>query len=173
MEQMVPPIVKWLSGIMPSCERNVVELNRSGPITGCAFTETVKEWGSHRPGSICSCFLSVCTIKDPQTNVYLFPQPRANKQIEVEKHIKHTTGRGVILNILINVLIKESDGTGAEKCQNVGVECLKRLHHHCWRWEREIRSVPTNKPTRPQFWPQAIHFRIKGSEYFLSRGHGK
>ena len=47
------------------------------------------------------------------------PQPRANKQIEVEKHIKHTTG--VILNILINVLIKENDGTGAEKCRNVGV----------------------------------------------------
>ena len=95
VEQMVPPIVKWLSGIMPSCERKVVERNRIGPLTSCAFTETVKEWGSHRPRSICSYFLSVCTIKDPQTNVYLSPQPRANKQIEVEKHIKHTGGRGL------------------------------------------------------------------------------
>ena len=27
VEQMIPPIVKWLSGIIRSCERNVVELS--------------------------------------------------------------------------------------------------------------------------------------------------
>ena len=133
----------------------------------CFYRDSKRMGGSHRPRSICSCFLSVCTIKDPQTNVYLSRQPRANKQIEVEKHIKHTTGRGVILNILINVLIKESDGTGAEKCRNVGAECLKRLHHHCWRWEREIRSVPTNEPTRPQFWPASHSLQNKGFRVLL------
>ena len=96
VEQMIPPIVKWLSGIIRSCERNTVELSTEA-VTSCAFTETVKEWSSHRPRSICSYFLSLCTIKDPQTNVYLSPQPRANTQIEVEKHIKPTGGRGLSL----------------------------------------------------------------------------
>ena len=27
VEQMTPPIFKWLSGIIPSCERNAVELS--------------------------------------------------------------------------------------------------------------------------------------------------
>jgi len=77
------------------CERKVVELNRSGALTSCAFTETVKEWGAHTDLALFAR-ISVCTIKDPQTNVYLSPQPRANKQIEVEKHIKHLKGEGYL-----------------------------------------------------------------------------
>ena len=62
VEQMVPPIVKWLSGIMPSCERNAVELNRSGRITSCAFTETVKEWGAHTDRALFARVSSLCVL---------------------------------------------------------------------------------------------------------------
>ena len=96
VEQMVPPIVKWLSGIMPSCERKVVERNRIGPLTSCAFTETVKEWGAHTDRALFARVSSLCVLLRILRRMFICPpQPRANKQIEVEKHIKHTTGRGL------------------------------------------------------------------------------
>ena len=98
VEQMIPPIVKWLSGIIPSFvkEMQLSSQQKRSDHKLCFYRDSKRMEGSHRPRSICSYFLSLCTIKDPQTNVYLSPQPRANKQIEVEKHIKHLKGEGYL-----------------------------------------------------------------------------
>ena len=55
------------------CERNAVERNRSGRITSCAFTETVKEWGAHTDRALFARVSSLCVLLRILRRMFICP----------------------------------------------------------------------------------------------------